>query len=125
MAHGERRRSLKNRILSYRNRIDDLLAHPEQISDLNAVIEEHLVQISFFQHERLVHLIVTVTVAILTLMSAGIFIATSYVPVIMLFTLLMVLLVPYIMHYYTLENEVQKMYVQYDRMLEIQQKNMG
>ena len=68
---------MKNRILSYRNRIDDLLAHPEQISDLNAVIEEHLVQISFFQHERLVHLIVTVTVAILTLMSAGIFIATS------------------------------------------------
>ena len=116
---------MKNRILSYRNRIDDLLAHPEQISDLNAVIEEHLVQISFFQHERLVHLIVTVTVAILTLMSAGIFIATSYVPVIMLFTLFMVLLVPYIMHYYTLENEVQKMYVQYDRMLEIQQKNMG
>ena len=79
-------------------------------------------QISFFQHERLVHLIVTVTVAILTLMSAGIFIATSYVPVIMLFTLLMVLLVPYIMHYYTLENEVQKMYAQYDRMLEIQRK---
>ena len=116
---------MKNRILSYRNRIDDLLAHPEQISDLNAVIEEHLVQISFFQHERLVHLIVTVMVAILTLMSAGIFIATSYVPVIMLFALLMVLLVPYIMHYYTLENEVQKMYVQYDRMLEIQQKNMG
>ena len=116
---------MKNRILSYRNRIDDLLAHPEQISDINAVIEEHLVQISFFQHERLVHLIVTVTVAILTLMSAGIFIATSYVSVIMLFTLFMVLLVPYIMHYYTLENEVQKMYVQYDRMLEIQQKNMG
>ena len=116
---------MKNRILTYRNRIDDLLAHPEQISDINAVIEEHLVQISFFQHERLVHLIVTVMVAILTLMSAGIFIATSYVPVIMLFTLFMVLLVPYIMHYYTLENEVQKMYVQYDRMLEIQQKNMG
>ena len=125
MAHGERRRSLKNRILTYRNRIDDLLADPGQVTDWNAVIEEHLVQISFFQHERLVHLIVTVTVAILTLMSAGIFIATSYVPVIMLFTLFMVLLVPYIMHYYTLENEVQKMYVQYDRMLEIQQKNMG
>ena len=113
---------MKNRILSYRNRIDNLLAHPEQISDLNAVIEEHLLQISFFQHERLVHLIVTVTVAILTLMSAGIFIVTSYFPVIILFTLFMVLLVPYIMHYYTLDNEVQKMYAQYDRMLEIQRK---
>ena len=113
---------MKNRILSYRNRIDNLLAHPEQISDLSAVIEEHLLQISFFQHERLVHLIVTVTVAVLTLMSAGIFIVSSYVPMILLFALFMVLLVPYIMHYYTLENEVQKMYAQYDRMLEIQRK---
>jgi len=32
--------------------------------------------------------------------------------------LFLVLLLPYIMHYYTLENEVQKMYVQYDRILE-------
>ena len=116
---------MKKRILSYRNRIDNLLAHPEQISDLNAVIEEHLLQISFFQHERLVHLIVTVTVAILTLMSAGIFIVTAYLPVIMLFALLLVLLVPYIMHYYMLENEVQKMYVQYDRMLKLQREKQS
>ncbi len=32
--------------------------------------------------------------------------------------LFLVLLIPYIMHYDTLENEVQKMYVQYDRILE-------
>ena len=31
--------------------------------------------------------------------------------------LFLVLLVPYIMHYYTLENEVQKMYTQYDEIL--------
>lgn len=111
---------MKNRIVSYRNRIDSLLAHPEQVSDWKALTEEHLLQISFFQHERLVHLIVTVTFAILTVMTAGILIVTSYVPLIMLFALFMVLLVPYIMHYYTLENEVQKMYAQYDRMLELQ-----
>ena len=29
----------------------------------------------------------------------------------------LVLLVPYIMHYYLLENETQKMYVQYDNIL--------
>ena len=33
-------------------------------------------------------------------------------------SLLMVLLIPYIRHYYILENEVQKMYAQYDRILE-------
>jgi cell division protein FtsB len=32
--------------------------------------------------------------------------------------LLLVLLIPYIRHYYILENEVQKMYVQYDKLLE-------
>ena len=31
--------------------------------------------------------------------------------------LFLVLLVPYIMHYYTLENEAQKMYTQYDEIL--------
>ena len=107
---------MKNRIISYRNHIDSLLDHPQQVTDWNAVIEEHLIQISFFQHERLIHLIVTVAVANLTLMSAGIFILTLYVPVILLFVLFLVLLVPYIMHYYTLENEVQRMYAQYDRM---------
>lgn len=72
----------------------------------------------FFQHERLVHLIVTVTFAILTLISivAALMICN---PLLYALTLLfLVLLLPYIMHYYTLENEVQKMYVQYDRILE-------
>ena len=39
-------------------------------------------------------------------------------PMLLVLTLLfLVLLVPYIMHYYTLENEVQKMYTQYDEIL--------
>ena len=54
----------------------------------------HLEQIAFFSHERLVHLIVMV-----------------------LFAVILVLLVPYIMHYYTLENGVQKMYKQYDEIV--------
>ena len=32
--------------------------------------------------------------------------------------LILVLLIPYIKHYYLLENEVQKMYVQYDRIVQ-------
>ena len=31
---------------------------------------------------------------------------------------LLVLLVPYVYHYYCLENEVQKLYAQYERLLE-------
>lgn len=111
---------MKKRIISYRLKVDSILSNPDAIPPerWNEILQEHLVQIGFFQHERLIHLIVTVTFAILTLMS---FVASLVVgmPALLALTLLfVVLLIPYIMHYYTLENEVQKMYVQYDRILE-------
>ena len=116
---------MKKRILEYRTKIDNILKNDcgdgqntisERI-DWEEVIEEHLVQISFFQHERLVHLIVTALVAVLFIICFGIaMIAEVYrmfIPAIMLF----ILLIPYISHYYLLENEVQKMYEQYDKMV--------
>ena len=62
---------MKKRIISYRQKIDTLLANPDDISPdcWSDVLQEHLIQIGFFQHERPVHLIVTVTFAILTLIS--------------------------------------------------------
>ena len=60
---------MEKRILNYRRYIDELLTR----SDVNweAVIKEHLIQISFFQHERLIHLIVTITFAILEVIVIG------------------------------------------------------
>lgn len=115
-----RTRLMRKRIITYRHKIDSLLSNPAGLSqaDWQAILQEHLTQIGFFQHERLVHLIVTVTFAILTMLSlvAALMICN---PALYALTLLfLVLLIPYIMHYYTLENEVQKMYVQYDRILE-------
>ena len=59
---------MKKRIINYRLKIDNLLANPDKISkeEWKTILQEHLTQIAFFQHERLVHLIVTVTFAILT-----------------------------------------------------------
>lgn len=112
---------MKKRIITYRQHVDAILNAPESVSSLEQwhdILQEHLIQIGFFQHERLIHLIVTVTFAILTLIS----IVASLVicqPALFILTLLfLVLLIPYIMHYYTLENEVQKMYTQYDKILE-------
>ena len=111
---------MKKRIISYRLKVDSILSNPGSIplERWTEILQEHLVQIGFFQHERLIHLIGTVTFAILTLLSV---VASRVVgmPALLALTLLfVVLLIPYIMHYYTLENEVQKMYVQYDRILE-------
>lgn len=79
-------------------------------------IDEMLIQIGFFQHERLIHLIVTVTFALLTIIAI---MGTLFTPQPALFALvlmLLVLLIPYIRHYYILENGVQKLYKYYDRM---------
>ena len=112
---------MKKRIITYRQRIDALLAAPESVSSIEQwrdILQEHLIQIGFFQHERLIHLIVTVTFAILTLISIVASLVICQPSLFVLTLLFLVLLIPYIMHYYTLENEVQKMYTQYDRILE-------
>ena len=111
---------MKKRILTYRKYIDFLLASDKQ-SDWKYIKHEHITQVAFFQHERLVHLIVTVTFAVLELLTVCAYVivgaldSTLSFPLLILALLILVLLIPYIKHYYLLENEVQKMYVQYDR----------
>ena len=109
---------MKERIVGYRKRIDDLLAVSPQDVDWDAVLEEHMVQVAFFQHERLIHLIVTVMFALMTILALGIFCIAGNLLILLLIFLLLILLVPYVGHYYTLENEVQKMYGQYDVILQ-------
>lgn len=108
---------MKKRILEYRERIDALLANPPEGTDWNAVLAEHLIQVSFFQHERLVHLIVTIGFALMTVLAVAIYCIAAYLPALALIVAFLVLLIPYIGHYYLLENEVQKMYGQYDQIL--------
>lgn len=107
---------MKKRILTYRKSIDALLAHPKQSAPWPLILEEHLTQIAFFQHERLIHLIVTSLVAVLLLLCVGIAMAGGFLSMLLLALPLFVLLVPYLAHYYLLENEVQKMYGQYDQL---------
>lgn len=79
---------------------------------------EMLVQIQFFQHERLIHLIVTVLFALLAVMSILVNLFIQELAVLALCLLFFVLLIPYIRHYYILENGVQQLYEYYDRMEE-------
>lgn len=112
---------MEKRIKKYLAEIDLLLKQNSQ-TNWDIQIEKHLTQISFFQHERLIHLIVTVVFALLEMMC---FLALlfSFTPGLAALTLLiMLLLVPYIRHYYILENGVQKMYRQYDTMMEKKKK---
>jgi hypothetical protein len=77
------------------------------------VLAEFETKISYFQHERLIHLMVTLAFAIFLLFE----IFTLFVmPIdfivagILLVCLFLGLTIGYVMHYYFLENSVQKMY---------------
>ena len=106
---------MKKSIIEYIDYIDKLLKK-KNIDNIDEIISTHLIKISFYQHERLIHLIVTSLVAILLIIS---FLYTITVPTLglILLTLMFILLiVPYIVHYYFLENNVQKLYIQYDEL---------
>ena len=106
---------MKKRIQSYMHQVDALLRDADPCKDWEAVRQEHLTQLSFYQHERLVHLLVTMLVAILMLLSIGIALIAAYPYMLLASAGLFALLFPYIMHYFFLENAVQAMYIQYDK----------
>ena len=95
---------MKKRITEYRKRVDRLLADEEEktYEEWECILEEHLVQIGFFQHERLIHLIVTVTFAVITVLSLFAPRFTGINTHYCFYILLHVLLLPYIFKYYTI-----------------------
>ena len=111
---------MKRRILGYMNYIDQVIKDNQTGLSYEEIIEEHKLQLSFFMHERLIHLLVTLTFALLAFFTFFAMVITEFsVGIFLLFVALMVLLVPYIMHYYLLENGVQKMYRQYDTLKQL------
>lgn len=132
---------MEQRILKYRKQIDEWLAEMEQNMQAQSQeggnaeqitqelvrnkLKEHLVQVGFFQHERLIHLIVMVTFALLEMLAIVLSVISDSLFTLLLPIVILILLIPYIRHYYILENEVQKMYVQYDRMRRLQQTAAG
>ena len=107
---------MADRIKRYLAYVDKLLAEDSKEADWEAEMKKHLVQIAFFAHERLIHLIVTVTFAILTVLAFLYTINNFSLAMVLLIFAFMCLMIPYIKHYYLLENSVQYMYEQYDQM---------
>ena len=74
--------------------------------------KEMLTKINFFQHERLIHLIITLFYALMFLVFL-VLISLSYVFIIPA-ALLIIFLIFYIIHYFLLENGIQYLYKLYD-----------
>lgn len=69
-----------------------------------------LTRIQFYQHERLVHFLVTFFVGLCSVLFLLGFLILENVFLCILFLLTMCLFIPYIFYYYSLENGVQKLY---------------
>ncbi len=94
--------------LSYLRNLSQPAPDPELASRI-------LVQIQFAQNERLIHLLVTLFFGLFEAIAFCVLVLTSNLGAGVFALLLLVLLVPYIFHYYFLENTVQEMYRYYDK----------
>jgi len=101
---------------NYLNQIDKQMQGELSADDKKVLKENLLVQIGFFQHERIIHLIVTVTFAVITILSFLCFLIFRRLLLAVFLLLLLALLIPYIRHNFILEKGVQKLYEYYDKL---------
>jgi hypothetical protein len=70
----------------------------------------HETRIAWMQHERLVHLLAMLFVCLFALLALGYALERPSLPTFLLAGLLLILSAAYLLHYYRLENGVQKWY---------------
>ena len=110
---------MKERITTYLKWMDEQLNQPKDTVDYQQLMKRHLREIAFFQHERFIHLIVMALVMIATILVFLHIMTEPTVALILLVLVLLILDIPYVKHYFLLENGVQKMYYQYDALYTI------
>jgi hypothetical protein len=77
---------------------------------LQRLLDYHDKQILWIQHERIAHLITMLFVCLFALLALGFTVFMPSLPSILLSVMLIILSLAYVIHYYRLENGVQKWY---------------
>ncbi len=102
-------------MIDYMNNYMEYIKTILKKEDINESIKKDFIEhIQFMQHERLIHLLVTMLFAILLMF--GFVVMLMYFSWIMVGFVVIIFVVEifYIFHYYKLENGIQKMYRVYD-----------
>lgn len=115
---------MKKYLVEYLRELDKVLQNSDKSVDFGRLRDELKTKIEFAQHERFIHLIVTCLISVLLIMSVMTFIATDNQVLILLILGFLGLDIPYIMHYYFMENTVQSLYHYYDRVVENERKGI-
>ena len=107
-----------------RERLQEFLDHMEMVTskelsdnEREAVFNDFMKQIQFFQNESLIHLIVTVTFAIIAIFTTLANYVLQSICVFVFLLAIYILLLFYIRHYFFLERGVQKLYLYYDKLV--------
>ncbi|MBR4223404.1 MAG: hypothetical protein IKR73_01190 [Oscillospiraceae bacterium] len=106
---------MKKYITTYMKNVDAALS--DSTTDLELLRQEHLIQIGFIQHERFVHLLVTVMCCIVLFLCMGVFFICGLKAFIVITALMLILSFAYLLYYFFIENAVQAMYGQYDEIV--------
>ena len=103
---------MKSEIAEYKKLVKKTIEESPPETDWEQFCEDLYTRIGFYQHERLVHLIVTMTFAVMTVLCL-VFSGGEPDLIMLLGGLFLLLEVPYIWHYYFLENSTQELYKVY------------
>jgi cell division protein FtsW (lipid II flippase) len=96
-------------------RIKKLLLEKPSDVDWNSILQNHRDMIAKIQHERLIHLLVTIFVGLVMSSSAFITIITGKTDLLFVCIPLLILFIAYILHYRFLENTTQNWYLLEDQ----------
>ena len=110
------RRFMKN----YEQQLLKQLNAPLSPEEARRLQTRHQRLIARMQHERLIHLLITLFFALFTLITLCLVIFHPSLSVFVLLGLFLTLLIPYIFHYYFLENTVQRWYDLGDRIAKME-----
>ena len=92
------------------------------VAAIEAFLAEFDKKIAWFMHERFIHLVVTVLFALMEVIALTGFILSANLALLILSVLFLVLVIPYVFHYYFLENSVQKMWMMRDDLIGLIEK---
>jgi len=105
-----------NKLIAYERHLKDILASKEKTIDWDHEAAIYIRKVAEFQHERLIHLIVTMTVGICLCMSYFFLMMIQRIELLVIPVMLTALFIPYIFHYYKLENGIQRLYLLGDKL---------
>lgn len=110
-----------HQIYQYSRWLEERLAKDDfdSVEEIETLYTGHLVKIQFYQHERLIHLIVMSLMAVLTTLVLLGYLVTKEPACALCGAIMLCLLIAYIFYYFWIENSVQALYLMQEQLVNL------